>query len=109
MTDTIHKLDQLLARSQDGKYVLRLYAAGITPQSTRAITNLKEICDTYLKDRYELTIIDLYQHPECAQDQQVIGAPTLLKTAPLPVRRLIGDLSDTNHVLLVLGIQSQEE
>ena len=109
MSDTIRNLEKLLAQSKEGKYVLRLYAAGITPQSTRAISNLKEICDTYLKDRYELTIIDLYQHPERAKDEQVIGAPTLLKESPLPVRRLIGDLSDTNHVLLVLGIHPRGE
>jgi circadian clock protein KaiB len=104
MSDTIQRLESLLARSRDGKYVLRLYAAGITPQSTRAIENLTAICDTYLKDRYELTVIDLYQQPELAHDEQVIAAPTLVKSLPLPFRRLIGDLSDTNSVLLALGI-----
>jgi circadian clock protein KaiB len=108
MTAPAKRLEALLARSRDGKYVLRLYAAGITRQSARAIENVKAICETYLKDRYELTIVDLYQQPEHAQEQQVIAAPTLVKSAPLPVRRLIGDLSDTHHVLLALGIDDDE-
>jgi circadian clock protein KaiB len=108
MDATIRGLENLLERSKSGKYVLRLYAAGITAQSTRAIENLKAICDRYLKDRYELTIVDLYQQPEQALDQQVIAAPTLVKSAPLPRRRLIGDLSDTGRVLLALGIDPED-
>ena len=66
------------------------------------------LCDTYLKDRYELTIIDLYQQPEQAENEQVIAAPTLVKSAPPPLRRLIGDLSDTSRVLLMLGIDAEK-
>ena len=106
MSDTTRLLEELLARSKDGKYVLQLYAAGLTPQSRRAIENLKAICDTYLPGRYELTIVDIYQQPDRAHEEQVIAAPTLVKTAPLPRRRLIGDLSDTGRVLLALGLNS---
>ena len=106
MKDTTRRLEELLAQSNDGKYVLQLYAAGLTPQSRRAIENLKAICDTHLPGRYELTIVDIYQQPDRAHEEQVIAAPTLVKTAPLPLRRLIGDLSDTGRVLLALGLRS---
>ena len=104
MDNTIRALEKLITRSKDERYVLRLYTAGITPQSTRAIENVKAICDTYLSGRYDLTVIDLYQQPGAAEDQQVIAAPTLVKSLPLPVRRLIGDLSDSSKVLLALDL-----
>lgn len=109
MTDAMRGLEKLLDQSRKGKYVLRLYAAGITPRSTRAIENLKALCETYLKDRYELTVIDLYQQPERAQKEQIVAAPTLIKSAPPPFRRLIGDLSDTGRVLLALGLDAEKE
>lgn len=105
--NTIRGHEKLLEQSREGKYVLRLYAAGITPRSTRAIENLTALCNTYLKDRYELTVIDLYQQPERAHEQQILAAPTLVKSAPPPLRRLIGDLSDTGRVLLTLGISAE--
>lgn len=108
MTDGIRGLEKLLEQSTKGKYVLRLYAAGITPRSTRAIENLKALCDTYLKDRYQLTVIDLYQQPERAHEEQILAAPTLVKSAPPPRRRLIGDLSDTSRVLLALGVDAEK-
>ena len=105
MTSTIDGLENLLQQSKNGKFVLRLYAAGMTPQSTRAIENVRAICDKHLKDRYELTVIDIYQEPDRAREEQVVAAPTLVKTYPLPLRRLIGDLSDRKRVLLALGIE----
>ena len=93
-----------LIESQNGKYVLRLYVAGSTPQSSRAITNIKTICQTHLKDRYTLKIVDLYEQQERAQDDQIIVAPTLIKQWPLPERRLIGDLSQTERVLAALDL-----
>lgn len=93
-----------LIESQNGEYVLRLYVAGSTPQSSRAITNIKAICLTHLKDRYTLKIVDLYEQQERAQDDQIIVAPTLIKQWPLPARRLIGDLSQTERVLAVLEL-----
>ncbi|TGE24409.1 circadian clock protein KaiB [Hymenobacter aquaticus] len=86
------------------EYVLHLYITGATPNSTRAVRNIKEICELYLKGRYELLIVDIYQQPELAQREQLIGAPTLIKRSPGLVRRLVGDLSDRERVLKALGI-----
>lgn len=87
-------------------YVLHLYITGATPNSTRAVRNVKEICETYLKGHYELIIIDIYQQPMLAEADQIIAAPTLVKKQPLPIRRLIGDMSDRDRVLSGLGIVS---
>lgn len=95
---------QRLASSQDVKYILRLYVAGSTPQSSRAISNLKAICETHLKDRYELTVVNLYEQQERARAEQIVVAPTLVRHSPLPVRRVIGDLSQTDRVLTALNI-----
>jgi circadian clock protein KaiB len=94
-----------LSAPRDGKYILRLYVAGSTPQSSRAITNLKAICETHLKGRYELTVVDLYERQERAREDQIVVAPTLVRLSPLPVRRVIGDLSQTERVLAALNLQ----
>ena len=86
------------------EYVLYLYISGATPNSTRAVRNIKEICELYLKDRHKLLIIDIYQQPELAQGEQLIGIPTLIKKRPGLVRRLVGDLSDRPRVLTALGL-----
>lgn len=109
MSDPMAALDKVLAKSNAGKYVLRLYVTGHTQRSSRAIANIRRICDQFLKDQYELTVIDLFENPEEAQQEQVIAAPTLVKTLPLPLRRLIGDLSDERRVLLALDIQPSDE
>jgi circadian clock protein KaiB len=109
MQDPIIAFEELLAKSSAGKYVLRLYVTGSTPQSSRAIENLKRLCEARLKDRYELTVVDLYETPEAARSEQVICAPTLVKQLPPPVRRLIGDLSNTHRVLLALDIKPETE
>ena len=93
-----------LIASQIGKYVLRLYVAGSTPQSSRAITNIKTICQTHLKDRYVLTVVDLYEQQERAKEDQIVVAPTLVRQWPLPERRLVGDLSQTERVLVALDL-----
>jgi circadian clock protein KaiB len=85
-------------------YLLRLYVTGASPNSSRAIVNLKEICETHLKGNYELQIIDVYQQPLIAEKEQLIALPLLIKSAPLPARRLIGDMSDTEKVLRGLGL-----
>jgi circadian clock protein KaiB len=95
----------ILTRPQDEKYVLRLYVAGYTPQSSRAITNLKTICETHLKDRYILTVVDLYEQTERAHDDHIEVTPTLIRHSPLPVRRLLGDLSQVERVLAALDIR----
>ena len=86
-------------------YILRLFVTGASPNSSRAISNLKQICETYLKDNYELEIIDVYQQPMIAEREQIIALPMLLKVSPSPVRRLMGDLSDTEKVLIGLGLK----
>jgi circadian clock protein KaiB len=91
------------------KYVLRLYVSGVTPRSTRAIANIKKICEEHLKGRYELEVIDLYQQPGLAKDEQVIAAPTLVKKLPLPLRRFIGDLSDTEKILVGLELIAKDQ
>ena len=93
-----------LAAFEDSKQVLRLYVTGSTPQSSRAITNLKTICETHLKDRYDLTVVDLYEDMERAADDQIDVTPTLIRQWPLPVRRLVGGLSQTQHVLEALNL-----
>jgi circadian clock protein KaiB len=87
------------------KYILRLYIAGMTPKSIRAISNIKEICEEYLKGRYNLEVIDLYQTPQLAKGEQIIAAPTLIKKLPLPLRRIIGDMSGTERVLVGLDLR----
>jgi circadian clock protein KaiB len=94
----------LLAERQNDEFFLRLYVAGSTPHSTRAITNIKTICETHLKDRYVLTVVDLYEQKERAQDDQIEVAPTLIRHLPLPVRRVFGDLSQTERVLAALDL-----
>jgi circadian clock protein KaiB len=85
-------------------YVLKLFVTGTTPRSLRAITNLQVILQEHLAGRYELQIVDLYQQPELAKDNQLVAAPTLIKRLPEPSRRVIGDMSNTAEVLLGLDI-----
>jgi len=88
------------------KYVLRLYVTGTTPRSARAIRNLKRICEEHLKGHYDLQVIDIYQRPSLAADEQIVAVPTLIKQVPAPLRRLIGDLSDEGRVLLGLDLKT---
>lgn len=90
------------------KYVLRLYVTGTTPASRRAIMNIHAICDDYLQGRYELDVVDIYQNPVLAKDEQIVAAPTLVKALPLPLRRIIGDLSNENRVLLGLDLKPKK-
>lgn len=89
------------------KYILRLYIAGMTPKSIRAINNIKIISEEHLKGRYNLEVIDLYQIPQLAKSEQIIAAPTLIKKLPLPLRRIIGDLSGTERVLIGLDLKKK--
>jgi circadian clock protein KaiB len=84
--------------------VLRLFITGATPNSIRAITNIKQICEDHFKGRYSLEVIDVYKEEIIAEREQLIALPLLIKQKPLPERRLIGDLSDTKKVLNALGI-----
>ena len=93
------------AGRRTGRYVLRLYVTGTTPKSITAIENVRRICESHLEGRYELQVIDIYQRASLAQGEQIIAAPTLIKHLPPPLRRLIGDMSDTERVLMGLDIR----
>lgn len=86
------------------RYHLRLFVTGATTRSQHAIANMKRICDQRLQGRYELEVIDVYEHPELTRDLQIIATPTLVKMLPEPLRRIIGDLSDTEKVLAGLSL-----
>ena len=86
------------------QYVLRLYVTGMTARSARAVKNLQAICDEYLHGRYDLEVIDIYQQPILLKGEQIIAAPTLVKKLPLPMRRIIGDMSNRERVLLGLDL-----
>jgi circadian clock protein KaiB len=98
-----------LAQPDAQMYVLRLCVSGMSPRSCEAVSNLKQICDAYLKGHYQLEVIDLYQRPTLAATHQIIATPTLLKSYPLPLRRLIGNLSDTDATLRRLGIAIRKD
>jgi circadian clock protein KaiB len=86
-----------------------LFVAGATPMSSRAPANLKEICEQHLHGRYELDVVDIYQHPALARSGRVIAVPTLLKKLPSPLRRLVGDLSDRERVLVGLNLKAKSK
>lgn len=91
------------------RYVLKLYVVGTTPRSSRAIVNIRKICDEHLAGRYELEVIDVLKNPALAAGEQIIAAPTLIKKLPLPLRRFIGDMSETERILLGLDLRSYGE
>jgi circadian clock protein KaiB len=101
-------LDKIQEKKSKEKYVLRLYISGITPKSSRAIERVKSVCEEHLKDRYDLEIIDIYQQPSLAKGEQIIAAPTLIKKLPHPLRRIIGDMSNEERVLLGLDLRPKK-
>ena len=90
------------------RYILRLYVTGSTGRSLQAVYNLKKICEQHLPD-YDLEVIDIYKDPEAAREAQVIAAPTLVKKLPLPIRRFVGDLSNTQKILVGLDIYKRQD
>ena len=97
------------ALKQDrAKYVLRLYVTGMTPKSTQAVANVQKLCEEHLTGCYELKVIDLYQQPKLAKGEQIIATPTLIKKLPLPLRKLIGDMSDTERFLVGIDLNPKE-
>lgn len=87
------------------KHLLRLYVTGTTGKSVRAIQNIRRICEEHLRDHYDLEVIDIYKSLPLARGDQIIAAPTLIKRLPLPLRRLIGDMSDEQRVLVGLDLR----
>ena len=89
------------------RYIFRLYVTGSTGRSLTAIYNLKKICEEHLPDDYELEVIDIYKDPEAAREAQIVAVPTLVKKLPQPIRKFVGDLSNTQKVLVGLDIYEQ--
>lgn len=109
ITNSTKVLEADIEKKKEVNYLLRLYVCGSTPQSVRAILNIKKICEEHLKGRYNLEVIDLYQKPHLAKGEQIIAAPTLLKKLPLPLHRIIGDMSNTERVLIGLDLRKMLE
>jgi circadian clock protein KaiB len=95
------------ASPTDGTYHLRLYVAGQSPKSVRAVENLRRVCEEHLAGRYTIELVDLVEHPHLARGDEIIAVPTLVRKLPEPMRRIIGDLSDTERVLV--GLQLRED
>jgi circadian clock protein KaiB len=108
-TETVKETLEAAAReSKTQTYTLRLYVAGVTPRSQEAIRTVKAMCETHLAGRYELEVIDIYQQPTLARDEQIIAAPTLIKKLPPPLRRIIGSMADKEKVLVGLDLRPKE-
>jgi circadian clock protein KaiB len=104
-TDYTRAFEEALAGQPRAEhYLLRLFVSGSTPRSARAIQNIRAICEEKLHGRYDLDVIDIYQHPEHVKPEQIVVTPTLVKKLPLPFRKIIGDLSDRERVLVGLDI-----
>jgi circadian clock protein KaiB len=101
--------EALAAKPENAQYWLRLFVSGSTPRSARAIQNIQALCEENLHGRYDLEVIDIYQHPEHLKPEQVVVIPTLVKKLPLPLRRIVGDLSDKERVLIGLDIVKRDE
>ena len=107
--DSTPEFDKVLEGAAERvRYVLRLYVTGATDRSLRAIANIREFCERYLKGRYDLRVVDIYQQPSLAQAQQIVAAPTLVKREPLPPKRLVGDFFDQNRLGASLGLKPRE-
>lgn len=98
------RLEEALHRRKKERYLLRLYVVGATPASYRAIVNLRQICEEHLAGRYDLEVIDVRDHGPLGEDERIVAAPTLIKALPLPMRTLIGDMSDRTKVLLGMDL-----
>ena len=101
--------DRIAAPSSAAQtYQLRLYVAGQTPKSVLAFTNLKQICEEHLQGRYEIEIIDLLENPQLARGDQILAVPTLVRRLPEPIKKIIGDLSNTERVLVGLDLRVRQ-
>ena len=103
--DAGKSFEEAIRRTDTERYVLRLYVAGTTVRSAKAIRNIKKICEDHLQGRYDLQIVDVYQQPTLAKGEQIIAAPTLVKKLPLPLRRFIGDMANEERILVGLDLR----
>jgi circadian clock protein KaiB len=108
MTEATTPTAEMSSRDPAGAWQLRLYVAGESAASLTAFANLKLLCETHLKGRYEIEIIDLLQHPRLARGDEIVAIPTLVRQLPHPIRKIIGDLSDTDRVLVGLQLQQKQ-
>jgi len=104
-TSAQRELERAAEKRKKQHYVLKLYVSGATPRSTVAIKNIRKICEDHLEGRYDLEVVDIYQQRTLAEGEQILAAPTLVKQIPLPLRRFIGDMSNTEHILLGLDLK----
>jgi circadian clock protein KaiB len=95
--------------SRQSKYLLRLYVSGSTLKSTLAVKNIQRVCEEHLDGRYDLEVIDIYKQAQLARDEQIVAVPTLIKRLPLPLQRLVGDMSDLKKVLFGLDLKMREQ
>ena len=102
--DSFESFEKAMQDAQKKKYILKLYISGNTAKSARAILNLKKVCSEYLENQYELEVIDIYQQPSLAIKDQILATPTLVKSLPLPLRKIIGDLTKTERILVGLDL-----
>jgi len=107
--DVNDAFDRASREAASGQYVLRLYVTGMTPRSIRAVQNVRAICEEHLQGHYDLEVIDIYQQPALAEGEQIIATPTLIKKLPLPLRKVIGDMSSTERVLLGLDLRPKQQ
>ena len=106
--DATEAFERALQETDQSHYVLRLYVSGMTPNSQRAIKNVQKICEEHLQGRFELEIIDIYQQPIFAKDGQIVAVPTLVRELPPPLRKFIGDLSQTERILAGLDLRKKD-
>lgn len=107
MIEETHDTQDWDDTGEDNHFVLDLFIAGASSNSIRAVANLREICEKYIKERYTLRVIDVHQEKSLASQEQLVALPLLIKSRPYPERRLIGDMSDTQKVLKGLGISAE--
>jgi circadian clock protein KaiB len=105
--DATERFEIALRERGQGDYLLRLYVSGMTPNSLKAIENVQKICAEHLEGRYQLEIIDIYQQPIFAKEGQIVAAPTLIKELPPPLRKFIGDMSQTERILMGLDVRKK--
>lgn len=106
--DSTLQFEKLLQRTSGIEhYSLRLYVTGTTARSSQAISNIRALCEEYLKDRYDLEVIDIYQKPTEAIGEQIIAAPTLVKRLPMPQKRMVGNFSDPEKILVGLELKTK--
>jgi circadian clock protein KaiB len=103
--NTLKQLEKIVADLAQPSYVFRLYVSGTTPRSSMAVANVRRLCERYLPGRYQLEVIDVYKQPAATRQQQVVAVPTLIKEVPLPPQRFVGDMSDTERIVIGLNLK----